>query len=226
MGARGRGLHRREETSVSLDLRIRRHAGISGIPGNDLSGGEAFLHVNGALVGRAFEEEGDVLLVEHEFTVDKDIDALQELHRFRHDFGKVAEKITVEEVAGEAPDGFLRVALLEARDEGEKAFLIRGFHGFAAQKGEAFVVFLSDFFQDMVFNVFREGLAVGEVPRFRVEAALAVVRASGDKERVADAGTICDIVFFNVGVIHDSEIFLMDKMGSGLRASPRGDSVH
>ena len=69
----------------------------------------------------------------------------------------------------------------------------------------------------MVFDVFREGLAVGEVPRLRVEAALAVVRASGDKERVADAGTICDIVFFDVGVVHDSEMFLMDKMGSGLR---------
>ena len=76
----------------------------------------------------------------------------------------------------------------------------------------------------MVFDVFREGLAVGEVPRFRVEAALAVVRASGDKERVADAGTICDIVFFDVGVIHDSEMFLMDKMGSGFRVQgyPRG----
>ena len=133
MGAKGgRGLHRREAARVSLDLRIRRHAGISGIPGNDFSGGEAFWHVNGALVGRAFKEEGDVLFVEHEFTIDKDIDALQELHRFRHDFGKVAEKITVEEVAGEAPDGFLRVALLEARDEGEKAFLIGGLHGFAA----------------------------------------------------------------------------------------------
>ena len=78
----------------------------------------------------------------------------------------------------------------------------------------------------MVFDVFREGFAVGEVPRFRVEAALAVVRASGDKERVADAGTICDVVFFDVGVIHDSEMFLMDKMDSGVRVSPRGDSVH
>ena len=75
---------------------------------------------------------------------DEDVGALQELHRFRHDFGKVAEKITVEEVAGEAPDGFLRVALLEARDEGEEAFLIGGLHGFAAQKGEAFVIFVSD----------------------------------------------------------------------------------
>lgn len=75
MGAKGGG-DCIEEVRVSLDLRIRRHAGISGIPSNDFSGGEAFGYVNGALVGRAFEEEGDVLLVEHEFTVDKDIDAL------------------------------------------------------------------------------------------------------------------------------------------------------
>ena len=135
--------HKSQVTS-DLDLRIRRHAGISGIPDDDFSGGEAFLYVDGALVRRAFEEEGDVFLVEHEFPIDEDVDALQELHCFRHDFGKVAEKITVEEVAGEAPDGFLRVALLETRDEGEEAFLIGGLHGFAAQKGEAFVVFVSD----------------------------------------------------------------------------------
>ena len=77
----------------------------------------------------------------------------------------------------------------------------------------------------MVFDVFREGLAVGEVPRLRVEAALAVVRASGDKERVADAGTICDVVFFDVRVIHDSEMFLMDKMGSGLRVRGSGFGI-
>lgn len=54
----------------------------------------------------------------------------------------------------------------------------------------------------MVFDLFGEGLAVGEVPCLRIEAALAVVRASGDKEGVSDAGAVCDVVFFDVGVVH------------------------
>lgn len=54
----------------------------------------------------------------------------------------------------------------------------------------------------MVFDLFGEGLAIGKVPCLGVEAALAVVRASGNKERVADAGAIRDVVFFDVGVVH------------------------
>ena len=54
----------------------------------------------------------------------------------------------------------------------------------------------------MVFDLFGEGLAIGKVPCLGVEAALAVVRAAGDKERVADAGTICNIEFVDVGVVH------------------------
>ena len=69
----------------------------------------------------------------------------------------------------------------------------------------------------MVFDLFGEGFAVGEVPCLRIEAALAVVRAAGDKEGVSDARTVRDVVFFDVGVVHDSEMFLMDKMGSGFR---------
>ena len=42
-------------------------------------------------------------------------------------------------------------------------------------RGEAFIEFLSDFLQDVVFSFFGERLSVVEVPCFLVEASLAVM---------------------------------------------------
>ena len=60
----------------TLDFGIGRHAGVLRIPGDDFPGSKAFLYVNGPLVGGAFEEEGHVFFVQHEFAVHQDVDAL------------------------------------------------------------------------------------------------------------------------------------------------------
>ena len=184
------------------DLRVRGHAGVSRIPRDDGARSQALLHVDGSLVGGAFEEEGDILLFKDEFTIDQDVDAFQKFHSFRHLLGKVIKKIPVIEVAGEAPEVLLRIHFLETGDKGEERLLIGRFHRFAAEEGEAFIEFLSDFLQDVVFSFFGERLSVVEVPCFLVEASLAVMGAAGNEEREADAGAVCNIIFFEIGVVH------------------------
>ena len=48
----------------------------------------------------------------------------------------------------------------------------------------------------------RKRLAIGKIPCFGLEAALAVVRAAADEKRHPDAKTVCDVAVFDIPVVH------------------------
>ena len=56
--------------------------------------------------------------------------------------------------------------------------------------------------QDRVDDVLRKRLAIGKIPCFGLEAALAVVRAARDEQTCPHAGAVCDITGLDSCIIH------------------------
>ena len=72
----------------------------------------------------------------------------------------------------------------------------------AAEVGDAPDIIRAEHGKQAVGDLVGERLAVGKVPRLFVEAVLAVVRAAGDEQAHAHAGTVCDVAGFDIGIIH------------------------
>ena len=80
--------------------------------------------------------------------------------------------------------------------------MIDGLHGLAAEESQALVAVLSQLSDNVVFRLFREGLAVVKRPCIRIKAAFAVVGAAGNEKGKTDARSVGDVIFFDSGVVH------------------------
>ena len=55
---------------------------------------------------------------------------------------------------------------------------------------------------DLILSINRKRIAVIKVPCLRLEAARAVISASGDEQGNADAGAVGDVCLFYCSIIH------------------------
>ena len=62
---------------------------------------------------------------------------------------------------------------------------------------------IEDLDPDLILSFLSVDVTVLEVPRLRLEAPLAVVRAAADEKRHPDAKTVCDVTILNSSIIHN-----------------------
>ena len=103
---------------------------------------------------------------------------------------------------GKDPDVFFRHGPADTLKETVYIRLIAGFHGFTAQEGKTLDIGEGKTGQNFLKRFLRKGGAVLEIPGFRLETALAAVRAARDKKADADSLAVRDVIFFYVAKIH------------------------
>ena len=142
------------------------------------------------------------MLCLHEFTVHQHIDIGKEL--VRHFAARAAggEEIRFIGVPRVAPDVLFRVELLHPAAELHEFPLVLRFHRLAPKEGESVDVRGFQHFDDLILSFLSVDVTVLEVPRLRLEAPLAVVRAAADEKRHPDAKTVCDVAVFDIPVVH------------------------
>ena len=74
--------------------------------------------------------------------------------------------------------------------------------------------------ENLVRRRLREGLAVVEVPRLRLEAAGTAVAAAGDEERHPHADAVGDVAFFQFSVVHGMTSFRFEGVQADWRVLP------
>lgn len=169
-----------------------------------------------ALVGAAAELERDVLQRLDERTIHQDVRQAQDLVRHLRAPALVGridlraerragrrQQVEVVDAARVDPER-LRVAELraEAPEERRERALVLGLHRLAAEQREARDVRGRERGEDLVLDRAREGLAVGEVLRLLVEAALAAVRAARHEEGYAHPVPVRDVAGPYRRVVH------------------------
>jgi len=177
-------------------------------PTGDDTGAARLVHVDDALVTAAAELEGDVLQLLAEAPVDEHVDAVE--HCVRHLAARVAAiplQLVVETVAREAPDGLLRIPRTHLSQQRQQIPLVLRFKRLTAEDGQPADIGFVELGENLVRRRLREGLAVVEVPRLRLEAAGTVVAAAGDEERHPHADAVGDVAFFQFSVVHGMTSF-------------------
>lgn len=90
-------------------------------------------------------------------------------------------QLVVETVAREAPDGLLRIPRTHLSQQRQQIPLVLRFKRLTAEDGQPADIGFVELGENLVRRRLREGLAVVEVPRLRLEAAGTVVAAAGDR---------------------------------------------
>ena len=174
------------------------------LPPHGLPGGKRPGHIQQPLVGAAAEAQSDVMLSLHEPAVHEDV---QQGQQFIGDFAPGGAGLCAGQllpgVAGVAPDRFMGVEGLEVPHKGQKLPLVLRLHGFAAQQAQPGDIVRLAGGEDFVADGLVEGLAVAEIPGYRIEAAGAVMAAPGNEDAGAHTGAVGDIVIFDGSIVHD-----------------------
>ena len=110
----------------------------------------------------------------------------------------------VERIARKAPNGLARNLALYAFDEFDQAFLILGFHGFAAQNREAIAKRRAQALDYLGLHRLIKRLACVEAPCLAVEAIRAMSAAPRHEQRRANAFAVRDVEIFDGRVVHET----------------------
>ena len=135
---------------------------------HDAAGLPGLFHIDDTLVAAAAEGQGQVALLQVEFSIDKDINALQQLgHRRIFHAGKLLESI-----AGIGPD--IQAVCMELFGQlSQRGGLTEGLATAEGDTGKQWII------EDMREQVIRiGGLPAGEVVRLRILAALTMMGAA------------------------------------------------
>ena len=104
--------------------------------------------------------------------------------------------------ACERPDRLLRQLTPHAAEKWQQRALIFRLERLAAEQRETVDIVGGEQADELVLRFARERLAVAEVPRLRLKAVFAVVRAAGDKQRHTHAKTVGDVAVFDLAIVH------------------------
>ena len=182
-----------------------------------MAGGAGGVHVQDTLVGRPAEPQADVIQVLHKGAVHQDVDIAQHLVGDLAPGRRRLQQLGLVDVAGIAPDGFVRVQYLYIVQKGHQRPLVFRLKRLAAQKRQPADVVRLQAGQDLVAHRFVKRLAVGKIPGHLVEAVLAVAAAAGHKQAGAHPAAVGDIAVFDVGVVQCSRP--LSAPGRGRRAA-------
>ena len=101
--------------------------------------------------------------------------------------------------------------------EGQKPSLVLRLHGLATQYGEPGHVRWLKALENALLDLGGEGLACREVPLHGIEAALAVMAASGDEQRGSHADAVGDVAVLDLRVVH---ALVLSRKGHGSPHAP------
>ena len=178
------------------------------------------VHVDDALVFRAAKAQAEVALRVHIAPVNEDVDERE--HLVGHLAARVRAvdgELLVEHEARKRPDVLIRIALAHPVQKRHERALILRLERVAAEQRQAADKGLFQLVEDDLLGRRVKGLTVMKVPRLRLEAVVAVIRAAGDEQRHAHADAVGDVAGLDLTVIHSNS---SQTAGAPLQTRPPG----
>ena len=175
---------------------------IAVVPQDDPAGCQRRRNVDEPLVGRAAEPQSKVLFLQHERAVHQHVDAAEHLPHKSRVADPAGQQVPVEQEARKGPHIFAGAARPQLPQQFRHGGLVGRLERLAAKQGQPGHIGRLQGMQDRVDDVLRKRLAIGKIPCFGLEAALAVVRAARDEQACPHAGAVCDITGLDCRVIH------------------------
>ena len=127
-------------------------------------------------------------------------------------------QIFIEGIARITPYRFLRKTRPELPQKRQKRALVARLERLTPQKGKPRDKTFIDRGKNLVFRLFRVRRTVRKIPRFRIEASLAAVRASAHEKGNAHADAVRDVVFFDGRIIHGNPLlFYFNTVFAGVQ---------